>query len=160
MRDVLARYVAGPVDLVEPVSSGHGKPQLRDHDRVRFSLAHSRELAVIAVAEREVGIDIEFVRPIDGLAIAARLWPEYHTALAALPEDRQVRAFFEQWTRREAHAKARGVGLAAIDDPAIEGDPRWYCRSFEVADGYVGAAVVEAPDVSQMIVRSVFDKYC
>ncbi|HEX2242050.1 MAG TPA: 4'-phosphopantetheinyl transferase superfamily protein, partial [Gammaproteobacteria bacterium] len=63
---------------------------------------------------REIGIDIECIR--SELAyeqIAERFFsPREVAALRTVPTSRQLKAFFDCWTRKEAYIKARGEGLS------------------------------------------------
>jgi 4'-phosphopantetheinyl transferase len=132
---------------------------------VRFNLSHSDGRAIYAVTlGREVGIDIERVRPLDDhQSIANRFFSSRErVAIRALPETERVQAFFSCWTRKEAYVKAVGDGLhAPLDrfhvsvgpgEPAklleIEDDPggasRWWMHALEPEPGYVGAVVVES----------------
>ena len=72
-----------------------GKPFFPDLPQVRFSLSHSHGAAVCAVHDREVGVDVELLRP------APR-------RLGAGMTDEE---FFRLWTAREATAKRAGRGL-------------------------------------------------
>jgi 4'-phosphopantetheinyl transferase len=94
-------------------SHEHGRPELDGFDGVSFSLSHSTDVAVIAIAAVPVGADVEVVRSRRHLdRVAARLMPP--DALArwqAMPDaDRRV-AFFALWTQKEAHLKLLGVGI-------------------------------------------------
>jgi 4'-phosphopantetheinyl transferase len=97
--------------------STYGKPMLvLDRDsRLRFNLAHSARRAVYAIsAERELGVDIEKVRPlVDMETIARRFFSaDEYAALMSLPGIDQPIAFYRCWTRKEAYLKALGDGLA------------------------------------------------
>jgi len=92
------------------------KPALALHagQGLRFNLSHTRHAALIAVAVGlEVGIDIEWERPLDDLSEMARSVmsdQELHRWAAIRLEDQQ-RAFYRVWTRKEAYLKAIGLGL-------------------------------------------------
>jgi len=81
---------------------------------LRFNLSHTRGAALIAVAlGREVGIDIEWQRPmddLDGMARAVMSDEEYGQWLA-LEQDSRTIAFYRLWTRKESYLKAIGLGL-------------------------------------------------
>ncbi len=93
---------------------------------------------MIAVARgREVGIDIEWQRPMEdmeGMARAVMSEEEYPLWLA-LPASDQAVAFYRLWTRKESYLKAIGLGLfrdlhditvpvsADFLDPARDGPP-------------------------------------
>ncbi|MCP2258763.1 4'-phosphopantetheinyl transferase [Streptoalloteichus tenebrarius] len=101
--------------------AGHGKPRLSPGSDVEFSLSHSGDRVVLAVARGvELGVDVEELgrRTEEGLAEHV-LSPAEQAALAALPEDRRHAGFFTYWTRKEAVLKATGHGLA-IATQAVE----------------------------------------
>jgi hypothetical protein len=94
---------------------------------VRFSVADSADLALVAVAWCEVGVDVERVRD---RPIATR------SALG-------VEKFFERWTELEAVAKAGGGGLPG----ARLGDGGFTCLPVHVGPGFAAAVAVEADQV-------------
>lgn len=150
--------------------SEFGKPSLAEDygaPGLRFNLAHSNDLALCAVASgREVGVDVEFVRPEMAHEEIARHYfsPAEVAELRALPADGRAEAFFNCWTRKEAYIKARGDGLsfplegftvslrpgepAALVD--VERDPRevvrWRLMELRPAEGYAGAVAAEGKD--------------
>lgn len=169
LRRVLAGYRGSEApERLRFAYGAHGKPRLAAVDAegvdVRFNLAHSDGLALLAVAlGREVGVDVEWVRE-DGAiaAVADRYFSRAERdALAALPEGERCRAFYACWTRKEAYVKARGEGLALPLDGftvssapgeapallAVEGEPgepaRWTLRDVEAGEGYAAAVAVE-----------------
>jgi 4'-phosphopantetheinyl transferase len=142
-----------------------GKPALAGEPGLHFNLAHSHELAVLAVTRlAPVGIDIEWCRPLpDRDAVARRFFAQTESAaLAALPEEQRDAAFYAGWTRKEAYLKAVGTGLSQDLDgfcvelrparPAgllsIGGDFRaargWTIADLPLPEGYRGACAVPA----------------
>jgi 4'-phosphopantetheinyl transferase len=127
-------------------STGHGKPYLSGGSGLDFSLAHSGDLALIAVARgRRVGADVERVRTrTDVLAVAGGGFSlAERLEIESQPTDCERReAFFRCWTRKEAYLKALGVGLAGgldgMADPA-----RWEVRSLAAPPGYTAAVAAE-----------------
>jgi 4'-phosphopantetheinyl transferase len=92
-----------------------GKPHLADADGLEFSLSHSGSVVLIAIAgDISIGVDVERLRPLPDLAaLAARvLHPAEQRELAALSAAEMPAAFLRCWTRKEAVAKALGLGLA------------------------------------------------
>lgn len=103
----------------------HGKPALASANgstsSIRFNLSHAAAWAMFAVAQgREVGIDVESAARLDRdeehLARFAAtilsvnelaIWRQLSSA------DARRSALLRAWTRKEAYAKATGVGLAA-----------------------------------------------
>lgn len=163
------RQVLGVELGVEPeavaLSEGPGKPHLVGQRGTCFNLSHAGELAVIAVAGRDVGVDVE---PVDEAGRWADVVDMACTAGEATalrrrrPGERGV-AFLRTWTAKEAYLKATGAGLSVapqrveVGDPRpgpatpvrVAGDsgpPRWWVRSLRPAPGYVGAVAAEGCD--------------
>jgi len=137
-----------------------GKPALAGQTDLHFNLAHSGELALLAVAPAELGVDVEAIRPVPELDQIARRFfaPTEHAQIRQLPAEQQQPAFFTCWTRKEAFLKATGDGLTRPLDsfsvavqpeqPAqfnhITGDDaaRWWLAALTPAIGYVGALAI------------------
>jgi 4'-phosphopantetheinyl transferase len=150
----------------------HGKPQIVRLDGwpdVRFSLAHSGDVVLVAVTiGTEVGVDVERIRDLpDAMRLAERfLGADVASAVsAASPEDRSA-VLLRAWTRVEAYLKITGAGLSGLQSGA--GLPAWVTEpdgagyvetarrherlgdatavtSFGPASGYVGALCCSAP---------------
>ena len=105
-RDI--RFTYGPFGKPRSLATGRGAPPLH------FSLSRSGTLCLIGVSsERAVGVDVEQVvltPEVDEL-IEQQLSPQQGRELRGLPSAAKCRAYFTVLTRREAYAKARGVGL-------------------------------------------------
>lgn len=148
-RAVLARYVGCAPSQLRFVQGDQGKPELAGRE-VRFSCSSSGELALVAVArDRDVGIDVERLRRIDGaLEIAADILPpDQQITLSALTGEPRDAAFLRAWTRMEAAIKASGAGLGA----AFQGTTSWrrgdWCtRHLDLGAGHVGAVAFEGRD--------------
>jgi 4'-phosphopantetheinyl transferase len=104
-----------------------GKPFLRDND-VHFNVSHCDDLAAYAFAyRREVGVDIEKET---SLPEADAIASEYFSI-----EERKL-GFFVCWTRREALAKASGIGLVTNLGQQNGG---WKVESFSPLPGVIAA---------------------
>jgi 4'-phosphopantetheinyl transferase len=97
-----------------------GKPFLVDPPgarKLQFSVSHSLDLALIAVLEDcAVGVDVEKVREITSFRAIARNFfskKEREWISSGKNANEQIRNFLKVWTRREAVAKAQGLGLRA-----------------------------------------------
>ncbi|WP_405018453.1 4'-phosphopantetheinyl transferase superfamily protein [Kitasatospora sp. NBC_00070] len=122
LRVVLAQALGRPAHRVEygradcPGCGGpHGRPVAVAERAPEFSLSHTDGLALIALADRPVGVDVErraVFTGSDGPDIAAQLHPAERAALARLPEPRWADALLACWVRKEAHLKGTGIGLA------------------------------------------------
>jgi 4'-phosphopantetheinyl transferase len=116
LRRLVAAYLGEAPERVRFVYGPLGKPGLApEHGDVCFNLAHSEGFAVCALSSgQSLGVDVEVIRPLADLEGLARnvFTPRENAALAALPEDARLRAFYTCWTRKEAFLKATGDGLA------------------------------------------------
>ena len=138
MRAILGRYTAMPLEFA---LHEKGKPYLPLSPELRFNLSHSHELALVAVAlHREVGVDIEKLRPMTQYAlIAGRYFPP------AEPVPADEVEFFQRWTRVEAVLKARGVGLYGA---SMDLDGEWAIRDIDAGPGYAAAVAAEGTGIT------------
>ena len=115
LRRLLAAHLGTDAASLRFESGPHGKPALCDSPQLRFNLSHAGDLALYALAwRREVGVDLEpCTLDIEIDAVAGHVFAaEERDALAALTGEPRRSAFFRIWTRKEAYAKALGLGLA------------------------------------------------
>jgi len=167
LRAILGRYMNIEPSQLQFCYSPHGKPALADADTtgmLQFNLSHSGGVALYAVAcERQIGIDIERLRPFSELEqIAKRFFSnrEYEE-LRALSPSQQHDAFFRYWTLKEAYVKATGQGLslalnqfevslASRESAVVLKTPvdsqeasHWSLKELSPGHGYVAAIAVE-----------------
>src|SRR5579871_4899449 len=112
LRRLLSEYVREKPGEIVFEYGRRGKPSLPG---VRFNMAHSHELAVIAISSSaEVGVDVEHVRAMpDVAAIAERYFCARERAeIMAAEGEAQVATFMTYWTRKEAILKLTGDGLS------------------------------------------------
>lgn len=146
LRDLLGQYLGCDPGAIRFVRNAFGKPELHPDfgGRLKFNLAHSADLALIAIAlDAWVGVDIECIegREESDYADVARSFfsPTEVDALSRVPSHRYVEAFLSRWTMKEAYVKARGTGLT---DAPVELDGGWSVFTLHPAPGYVGALAV------------------
>jgi 4'-phosphopantetheinyl transferase len=122
LRTILASYLGvAPRDVrivARPCTAcggPHGKPALADPaDALRFNLAHTRDLLVVAVARgREVGVDAEPVTSERSVASTAHVWlaPAEAATVDGVPPSAREQTLLRLWTLKEAYLKAVGTGL-------------------------------------------------
>ena len=116
LRSILHLYTGIPATDMEFILNKHGKPYLKDNVlNLQFNVSHSHDWVVYAVTmQKEVGIDIEKIKPQFDEAVAKRFFslPEY-IALMTLPEIERTTAFYRIWSGKEAVIKVLGEGLYA-----------------------------------------------
>jgi 4'-phosphopantetheinyl transferase len=153
------RHVLGLASGEPLLVEDGGKPRVGGGPM--FNLSHAGDLAVIAVADRAVGVDVEPLgngeRALEAAAVACT--PEEAHALDGLPAAQRADAFLALWTAKEAYLKATGVGLAVppnrvhvglpvIDRTRIPVGDGWWVQHLRPAPGYVGAVAARGRDWS------------
>jgi 4'-phosphopantetheinyl transferase len=162
LRDILAGYVNADAARLEFVHGPNGKPQLAPplaESNIKFNLSHSHKRALLAVSHgREIGIDIEFVRPDFAFhEVADHFFTAREVAgLRALPTALQRQGFYKCWTSKEAFLKAKGTGLSGkLDEVEITVESErvrieasvtgWSLTELDPGEGCQAALVSETP---------------
>lgn len=148
LRAILGHYLSLPPEAVRFAYGPQGKPRLAHASAqaaLRFNVSHAHELVLVAVAcAREVGVDVEYLRPIpEADRIAERMFsPEERETLRRLPASERLPAFFTTWTLKEAYLKALGDGLLSnrAHPSRLVG---WWSCAFSPRPGYQAALAAE-----------------
>ncbi len=153
LRRLLARDPRAPAAADIPLLSGPwGKPYTPGGPA--FSLSHAGALVLLAfAADGHVGVDVEPAAAGEAWReVAGRLHPAEQAAVAASPDP--ARAFLSLWTRKEAMAKAAGIGLVgqppaawSVTDGPDMAPPvaRWSVFELRPDAGHLAAAVASGP---------------
>ena len=146
LRAVVGRYLRCPPSLIGLVRLPCGKVCLSAPlaKALQFSVSHSREIALYAIARHlQVGVDVERLRPdLASELLSSDVLPIEDTRrVEALPHEARADAAFAAWTRREAYAKARGLGLARLERGDVPG-PDWTVQDISAGTGWKAALVV------------------
>ena len=168
LRRLLGSRLRIPPRSVDLVVGPYGKPALAPQLRqsgLQFNVSHCAQVAAFGLSwGREIGVDVEAVRPVPEADSIARQFfsPREVEAYFALPAADRRLGFFNCWTRKEAFVKARGDGLGfGLDRFDVSLDPRsparilrvdqepgdrcgWMLGEFSPAPGFVGAVVVQS----------------
>ncbi|GAC1325530.1 MAG: hypothetical protein NVSMB25_24090 [Thermoleophilaceae bacterium] len=160
------RLSSDPAEL-EFVRGANGKPALSPGAGLGFNVAHSGELALVALAAGgEVGIDIERIQPRrDPMRVARRYFsPAECAAIEAVDGADRLDAFYRHWVAKEAYVKATGEGIAATlsaftvelgPSASIRGaEERWALTALDVGTGYAAALVCEQPLLPVAAIRA------
>jgi 4'-phosphopantetheinyl transferase len=167
LRRVLAGYRKADARTLRFTIGKNGKPALSDESgptALRFNLSHTEDMALIAVTlGREVGVDVERVRPISELdSIVERYFTaRERDALRGMESTTRRDAFYRCWTRKESYAKGTGGDLPVVlggfdtmlssgpaDLPALDAArdaAGWNLYELLPADGYIGAVAIDGP---------------
>jgi len=166
LRRILSQYAGLPPASIRYRYDAFGRPQLApemDPSGLDFSLSHSGELAIVAVAgSGRVGADVEELRDLAweyGLAgqiLSADEWSEWRRC----PVQARTEALLRLWTRKEACLKADGLALrkdprqvpVGLDfnlgscwscvRPFGHGGPRWAVCTLKLNPGYLASVAV------------------
>lgn len=107
--------------------SSSGKPHFPDWPDVHFSISHTDGAVMVGLADREIGVDIEKIRPVKEVVLR-----RFDCGGEA--------AFFETWVRREARAKRLGTPVElGTESPLLPGEQIVYPEG--VFRGYAACAV-------------------
>jgi 4'-phosphopantetheinyl transferase len=168
MRRILSGYLGVDPAALAFEEGSHGKPRLTSHSGLEFNLSHAQDVALLAVGTVELGVDVEFIHPVND-AIAERFFaPDEIAALAALPEGDRLNGFFACWTRKEAFLKGVGTGISGgldsfsvtlagqetgnvrptLSDASSGITAGWSLEHLGPAPGYIGALAVRANTVA------------
>lgn len=114
--DVLIRYIACQKKQVTNkelvfTQNKYGKPFLRNLNSFHYNISHSGNWVVCAVSNKQVGIDIEEMKPID-IDIAKRFFSDSEYKDLILNHKDQISYFYDLWTLKESYIKYRGKGLS------------------------------------------------
>lgn len=136
-------------DLIE---GAHGKPYLREYPQIQFNISHCMGLAVLAIGDCSVGIDVEYVRPYREPLLKRVLSAAELRQMEAAGEAGREELFFRFWTLKESYVKAVGCGITVPlqdisfqigDDGGITCEKTgWKFRQWILAGGYVLSACV------------------
>jgi len=87
--------------------SESGKPYLKDHKDLHFSISHTKNCVACAVGECPIGLDVEAVCDRDHSKIAVRMFTDNEKTVASQSED----GFYRIWTMKESFVKMTGDGI-------------------------------------------------
>lgn len=172
LRRLLGDYAGVPGVQLEFDTGEFGKPALRGPFALEFNLAHSGDIALVAISRgRALGVDVErWQADIEHMTVAEHFFSAAERrALQTLAESGECAAgFFAAWSRKEAYLKAMGRGITRgldhFDVSLVPGEParliadrldasasaRWVMCALSPAAGYSAALVASAP-VSEVL---------
>lgn len=172
LRSILSHLTGLPPGKIRFRKNAFGKPELADISGLHFSLSRSNAIAVVAAGPRQLGIDVEFIRPIEDVTRLAR---EYFTATEVSRVSGTSAAggtgiFYQIWARKEAIVKALGTGLSIpIDTFDVSGSVPMHVQlgrqpenervflltDIGVQNGYAAALAEEAGTRVDMVMNHI-----
>jgi len=174
LRRVLSGYIGiPPGELVVrrvpcPQCGGpDGRPALPGPGRPHFSLAHSGDAVLVAIAAQPVGVDVEQEPHGCMCSMTSAMHPFDAAVMAALAEPERHEAIIRWWVRAEAVLKCTGEGIAhGLDGfPVVSGPPGAHVHGCSVDSvtappGYRAAlALASGAGISRLTVRAAWDDH-
>jgi 4'-phosphopantetheinyl transferase len=153
LRDALSRYVGERADRLRFRYGTNGKPELTGRaSALRFSLSHSDNWAVLGVAMRDVGVDVEQVKFVPDVEEIAQEFfvPEDAAFVLMAKGAERLSRFYQCWTRKEALLKAHGLGLG----DAVRGLDRaeWSLLAANIQDDLIVSVAIRHSN-ARIVVR-------
>lgn len=114
LRTLLYEFCGLSAEVFRIRRGAHGKPYLEGVAvPLYFNISHSGDYIVLALSDREVGIDVER-QAVARMAVARRFFhPDELRMLEALPPEARDEWFFRLWVAKESFLKYTGTGLSA-----------------------------------------------
>lgn len=106
-------YFNIPMQTLFLKKDDHGKPFLSNHENIHISISHSKNHLLYGISTREIGVDIEVIRPIKDTFDKIKYIAFHEEELSYIQKNEQdieIR-FLEIWTKKEAFLKCLGTGL-------------------------------------------------
>lgn len=113
--------------------NAHGKPELKDQF-LHFNVSHTASSFLIGIAQEPIGLDLEVIPDQIDSATTDFVLNEHEKRYSK--DGKNLQAFAEIWTLKEAFLKATGLGL--VDDlPSIDVAPFSEKIPLQTVDGTV-----------------------
>jgi 4'-phosphopantetheinyl transferase len=159
LRYLLAGATAESASTLSIASTSSGKPYLASHPRLGFNLSHSGDVALVVIGrEMELGVDVELratvIESLRGLA-ETYFAPGELAAVTSAPAQLRAATFLRVWTRKEACAKALGLGLSMALDALDVGAEAAQRKVTAPRDGRFVEVDVESVDAGDDVAAAV-----
>jgi 4'-phosphopantetheinyl transferase len=170
LRHILGETLKRRPNQIHFAYGRYGKPVLAERE-IEFNVTHSSNRALIALSHSPIGIDLEsLVANIDPVGMAHMVFNnEERASLLGLPFSQQKKFFCSLWTRKEAYAKAIGLGLQIdfklvgfqsvadgkfrVVDESRRGEATFYC--YEVESGHPGFSACVCLSRSDIVIEKI-----
>ncbi len=126
------------VGITNPIHrDSHGKPHIVGIDGIHVSVAHDKDLCLVAVSDCNIGIDLERAdrkvkKPV---SLAERYFCE--DEINFLGENPTSEEFIDMWVKKEALSKLIGRGVSCMREKSVFTED----IVFEKTDGFDGYIV-------------------
>lgn len=150
LRKTLANELEISLEAIKIEIDSYGKPFLKGKTR-QFNLSHAEDIIILATDDMPIGIDTEYVRPLDDLKhLLEHFSEDEKQALLAKNKEQQLDFFYDLWTLKESYVKALGKGLScslqsfsitvsekeAFLSKSVNSDISWYFKRYTFGTHY------------------------
>lgn len=152
LKFILAKETSLDVSAIKIELGKNKKPYLQSHPKLHFNVSHSKNYALIAIANNPIGVDVEFV------STEFNFDDILHTIFSAKEIIEVQKAtnkkefLYKLWTRKEAIVKATGKGISDYisKTPVLDGlhvlksnilnlKTNLQVISFDIDENYIGS---------------------
>ena len=105
----------------------NGKPYIKN-SLLYYNISHSNEFVMCAVSEKELGVDIEKIRPFDSRIMDKIITKEDHVVLGGISPKNVLQIY----VRKEAYIKAYGYSINEIKNAKFYDDDK---IKFQIIEG-------------------------
>ena len=88
----------------------NGKGRIENRDGLFFNISHSKDYVVLALSDKEVGIDIQEIKPLKA-NVPKRFFTDTDNEYIDQSEDGKIDRFTQVWSAKESFAKLTGNGI-------------------------------------------------
>jgi len=111
IRKILSEELECDLNAIKITTNKYGKPFLKGKKR-HFNLSNSKDLMLLATDSDSVGVDLEYIAPIEDLDyLITNFSHDEKKFLLSKNKKKQLEHFYELWTLKESYIKALGCGL-------------------------------------------------
>ena len=110
-------FVSGPDEFIKENISDitiavdeNGKGRIENRDELFFNISHSKDYVVLALSDKEVGIDIQEIKPLKA-NIPKRFFTDTDNEYIDQSEEGKIERFTQVWAAKESFAKLTGNGI-------------------------------------------------
>ncbi len=149
LKKLLGLYLKRSPELIKIIPDQNRKPVIKDYRHLHFNVSHSKDCIAFAIADTNVGIDVECINDNFNYSLTAQSCFTVGEINYIKESFVPVKEFFKLWTRKEAILKANGNGLSdemnklnclndfLKSDIPGSGVSNYIIHSFEIEKNYI-----------------------
>ncbi len=136
----------------------YDKPSLASADTC-FNISHSGDYVVLAIADCEVGVDIEKVMPFHEATVKKVFHTKQKEELYKTEGLARNERFTQMWTQCEARLKLKGVGFAEGWDKEKESEECCSLYTTRIDDYFISCATENPADIEIVTLNNEDEKW-